>query len=195
LTVKDGEELRIVFIRHGKTKGNIEKRYIGSTNESLSDRGIYEIEHLKYKYPYAKRIISSPMKRCTETAKIIYGNVFEVYEDLRECDFGDFENKNYEELKNNGDYLKWLESSGKGGFPNGEGYFEFCGRCSECFKKIILGNKAESLAFVVHGGTIMAILERFYYEKRSFFDWQIKNGDYLEFNAVKNENGVYLKDF
>ncbi len=186
--------MRIVFIRHGKTKGNIEKRYIGSTDEELSDTGICEIEGLKYKYPYAERIISSPMKRCIQTAGIIYGNAFEICEDLRECDFGDFENKNYGELKNNGDYLKWLESGGKNGFPGGEGYYEFCGRCSECFEKIILNNDAESLAFVVHGGTIMAILERFYYKKKSFFDWRIKNGEYLEFEVMRNKSGIYLKD-
>ncbi len=186
--------MRVILIRHGKTKGNIERRYIGSTNEGLSDEGIYEIQYFKSEYPKSERIVSSPMRRCVETAKIIYGDRFEIYDDLRECDFGDFENKNYEELKNNGEYLKWLESGGKIGFPGGEGYFEFRIRCVKCFEKIILSNKAESVAFVVHGGTIMAILEKFYYEKKSFFDWKIENGEYLEFEVLENEAGVSLKD-
>jgi alpha-ribazole phosphatase len=186
--------LRVIFIRHGKTKGNIEKRYIGSTNEGLSDTGIYEIQCFKEKYPKSERIISSPMRRCIETTKIIYGDGFEIYDDLRECDFGDFENKNYNELKDNSEYLKWLESGGKTGFPGGEGYFEFRMRCVKCFEKVLLNNNAESVTFVTHGGTIMAILERFYYEKKSFFDWKIENGEYLEFEILENEDGIYLKD-
>lgn len=186
--------MKIIFIRHGKTKGNIEKRYIGSTDEELSEEGGNEIKALKNTYPCAERIISSPMKRCTETAKIIYGDIFETYDDLKECDFGDFENKNYEELKNDKRYLKWLESGGKSDFPGGEGYFWFCGRCCESFEKIMLENTAESVAFVVHGGTIMAILERFCYEKKSFFDWHIKNGEYREYYAkiTKNKKNIVL---
>lgn len=32
--------------------------------------------------------------------------------DFRECDFGIFEGKNYEELKENRDYQRWLDSGG-----------------------------------------------------------------------------------
>ena len=32
--------IKIALIRHSKTKGNIEKRYIGSTDESLCKEGI-----------------------------------------------------------------------------------------------------------------------------------------------------------
>lgn len=36
--------MKIIFIRHGQTKGNEEKRYIGRTDESLSQKGIEEIK-------------------------------------------------------------------------------------------------------------------------------------------------------
>ena len=41
----------IYLIRHGKTPGNEEKKYIGVTDESLSDIGRKEI--LSKKYPKA----------------------------------------------------------------------------------------------------------------------------------------------
>lgn len=40
----------------------------------------------------------SPMKRCRESAELLFpGKKQEVCEHLRECDFGQFENRNYEE--------------------------------------------------------------------------------------------------
>ena len=100
--------MRVVFIRHGKTKGNIERRYIGITDENLSTEGIFELKRMKY--PVVDRVISSPLKRCFQTAEIIYGKTAEIYQDFRECDFGEFENKNYEELKNNKYYKDWKEN-------------------------------------------------------------------------------------
>jgi len=183
--------LKVIFIRHGKTIGNIEKRYIGITDENLSSIGVSEIE--KRTYPLADRIISSPLKRCIQTSRIIYGYEGETYYNLRECDFGEFENKNYEELKYNTDYIKWLESNGKMTFPNGESHFEFCERCCNCFEKIVKNNTAENIAFIVHGGTIMAILEKYSVEKKSFFDWRIGNGEFLVFDVLWNRQSFYLK--
>jgi len=34
-----------------------------------------------------------------------------------------------------------------------------------------------TLVFVVHGGTIMAVMEAFSEEKKSYYDWQIGNGE------------------
>jgi len=182
--------LRVIFIRHGKTKGNIEKRYIGVTDEELSKEGIFELKKRKYEYPFAERIISSPLKRCVRTAEIIYNTVPEVYYNLRECSFGDFENKNYKELKNNLDYIKWLQSNGKMAFPNGESHYEFCERCCCCFENIIKYNKTKTIAFVIHGGTIMAILER--YCLGSFYDWQIDNGDFISFEITLYKNNLLI---
>ena len=61
----------ILLIRHGKTAGNLEGRYIGSrTDESLCEEGILGLKEKEY--PPASRIYASPMRRCVETAGI-YG--------------------------------------------------------------------------------------------------------------------------
>lgn len=185
--------MKIVFIRHGKTKGNLEKRYIGKTDEPLSKEGIKEIENNSY--PYCEAVISSGMKRCNETAEIIYPNKeYKIYEGLKECDFGLFENKNYDELKDNAYYKKWLESMGQIPFPEGEGHKEFCDRCSLAFEKAINDNKNyNSIAFVIHGGSIMAIAERLYEKESSFYDWQIANGKYLYFDLSYENDKIILK--
>ena len=168
---------KIIFIRHGKTKGNEEKRYIGSTDEDILPS---EKERLSLKqYPKADIIFTSGMKRCVQTADIIYPAVpKEICFDFRESDFGEFENKNYDQLKDNPNYQKWLDSMGTIPIPGGESGESFRNRCTLAFEKIIkeYENKDITAAFVVHGGTIMAIMEKFAVPHRGFYSWQVKNG-------------------
>ena len=95
--------MRIYLIRHSMTKGNKEKRYIGTTDESLCLEGIQLLEERKGMYPEVTYVYVSPMKRCVQTAEIIYpemmkAGAYSCNEKLRECDFGLFENHNYIEL-------------------------------------------------------------------------------------------------
>ena len=180
------------LIRHGKTAGNLLGRYIGSrTDEPLCDEGREGLAGKQL--PEVERLYVSPMKRCVETAEILWPefdqkNIQKVT-DLRECDFGDFENKNYKELSGNGDYQAWIDSNGTLPFPNGESMDLFKSRCLEAFAQIVeevsgaeqkWKDSGETGMFragiVVHGGTIMAILEQYGYPKRAYFDYQVKNG-------------------
>lgn len=192
----------IIFIRHGKTQGNIDHKYIGKTDEELSEEGIFEItKNIKSeKYPDLSEkkglVISSPMKRCVGTAEIIYNKIDIIENDLRECDFGDFENKNYEQLKKNKFYIEWISSGGQALIPNGENKEDFCRRCQNAFYNIIIKNKSfEYIVFVVHGGTIMAILEKYFYQKRNFYYFQIENSEILVFEALINsDNQIKIID-
>ena len=182
----------LILIRHGKTAGNLLGRYIGSrTDEPLCDEGREELAGKQL--PEVERLYVSPMKRCVETAELLWPefdrkNIQKVT-DLRECDFGDFENKNYKELSGNGDYQAWIDSNGTLPFPNGESMDAFKSRCLEAFARIVeevSGAEQEWIAsgktgifragIVVHGGTIMAILEQYGYPKAAYFDYQVKNG-------------------
>ena len=179
--------MKIIFIRHGKTAGNLEKRYIGRTDEPLCESGKTELKSRCY--PDCDIVITSPKKRCTETAKIIYPDK-EIYnfEELKECDFGDFEGKNYIELSKNTDYQKWIDSGGKTTFPNGENPDDFKNRCIDSFKQIISKYSDFSIiSLVVHGGTIMSIMEKYAVPERDYFDYHIANGNaYItEFDGEK----------
>ena len=66
--------MKWVLIRHGKTQGNLEHRYIGSqTDESLCPQGISELKEMHY--PPVQRVFVSPMKRCLETAALLYPGI------------------------------------------------------------------------------------------------------------------------
>ena len=182
----------LILIRHGKTAGNLLGRYIGSrTDEPLCDEGREGLAGKQL--PEVERLYVSPMKRCVETAEILWPGFdrkkMQKVTDLRECDFGDFENKNYKELSGNGDYQAWIDRHGTLPFPNGESMDAFKNRCLEAFARIVeevSGAEQEWIAsgktgifragIVVHGGTIMAILEQYGYPKAAYFDYQVKNG-------------------
>lgn len=173
--------MEITFIRHFKTKGNLEKRYVGTTDEDIVE------DEVKIMYPRADMVFSSPLKRCLQTAKLIYGNVpICIEENLRETDFGEFEYKNYEELKENEDYLLWLENDGAIPFPKGERRENFMKRSVLGFYKCIeKGQGCEKITFVVHGGNIMAILSQLT-DNKNFYDFQCGNGCGF---ITKYENG------
>ena len=174
--------LKIQLIRHTMTKGNLLGRYIGKTDEPLCKEGIQLLYGKSYQA--AEQVYVSPLMRCVQTADLIFENVPQkVVESLRECDFGDFENKNYKELEKNASYQSWIDSQGKMLFPGGESPEYFKRRCCLALCEIIkdaLRKEYRNIAIVAHGGTIMSIMERYGKPEASFYDWQVKNaGGYL----------------
>lgn len=185
--------LKIIFIRHGATAGNLEKRYIGRTDEPLTEGGKRVLSLAKY--PKADVVCISPMLRCRQSAEIIYPKqIYIVVNDLRECDFGKFEGRNYIEMKDDLNYQAWIDSNGKLPFPDGESNENFKKRCVAAFAAITEQyiNNDITLAFVVHGGTIMSVLEYYSGTASSFYDWQVENGNGYEtvFTAGKKFNMV-----
>lgn len=170
--------MNVYFIRHGKTKGNLEGRYVGRTDEGLLED--YVIELKKKSMPKVDKIYVSPMKRCIETCHQLYPcSEYEIIEDFKEIDFGDFEYKSYEELNGNENYQRWIDSNGVLPFPSGESLLIFQNRCKIAFKKVIetaIESEYKEVAFVVHGGTIMAILDAYSNPHEDYFHWQVKNG-------------------
>ena len=174
--------MELILIRHLKTPGNEKRQYIGSTDEDLSEQ---EVLNFKKKckqasYPQVQQVIVSPMKRCVQTAELIYLNMQMQLEPLlKECDFGIFEGKTYEELKDRAEYQAWLDSGGTIAFPEGEEQKEFRLRCVRgmlCQVDRLCEENVENAAFVVHGGTIMAVLEQLAEDQKDFYYWQVENG-------------------
>ena len=178
--------IKIVLIRHSKTIGNLYGRYIGKTDEHLCEEGVILAQSKIF--PQVSHIYLSPLKRCIETADIIYKELNPIIiDELRECDFGDFENKNYKDLSGNRDYQKWIDSNGSIPFPNGENPEEFKKRSIIGFDKVvedIIENKINDAAIIAHGGTIMSILDKYSYPNKDFYCWQVGNccGYIIEIN-------------
>lgn len=167
--------MRIYLIRHGMTAGNLQKRYIGRTDQPLCAEGEAQLQSKRY--PAAARVFCSPLSRCVQTARLIYPDLSPVLlPGLAEMDFGEFEGKNYAELSGDARYQRWVDGGGMGGFPGGEDRAAFCVRCRAAFAQALALPGAEPAAFVVHGGTIMAVLSGFAVPTRDYFDWHAPNG-------------------
>ncbi len=166
----------INFIRHGMTEGNRFKRYIGITDEELCSEGISELKAMKY--PDCDILVTSPMKRCVQTAEIIYpGMERKIYEEFRECNFGIFEGRNYLELADVPEYQKWVDGNSEDRFPGGEDPYEFRGRCVSGFLRMVSeAGKFSAVSCVVHGGVIMSVLEKFAVPAKAFYEWHVSNG-------------------
>lgn len=180
--------LEIWLIRHGMTEGNRHGRYIGVTDEALCTEGKAFLQTISY--PQPKIVYVSPLKRCRETAQILFPErSLHIIKELAECDFGDFENKNYQELAGNPDYQAWIDSNGMLPFPNGESREAFRTRNLEGFERAVrecIHRAYTSAAFVVHGGTIMNLMEVYAEEERPFYQWHVKNGG--GFRVLLDEN-------
>lgn len=185
--------MKLYLYRHSITKGNLEKRYIGKTNENLCNEGYALAKDIKTDKS-VKKVYTSTLIRSIETAEIFfpYAKIIKVPE-LNEMDFGDFENKNYVELKDNIDYKFWIKSYCENRCTNGESKKEFMKRCCKSFENIINYEiqKEDNIYMVVHGGTIMSIMYTYSNSEKSYFDWNIKNCGCLEVDIDKN---IWLKE-
>lgn len=173
--------MEVYLIRHLKTKGNIEGRYIGSTDEPLVyNQELYDtVARRKAGVPAVEALAVSPMKRCRETAALLFPDMESlVCEDLREMHFGMFENRNYEELKDLPEYRQWIASRGRTDFPQGEPSEVFMRRCKSAFCNQVgafLAEDVQRAAFVVHGGVIMLLMALFSGAEKDLYDWQVEN--------------------
>lgn len=161
------KELRICLVRHGKTAANEVGKYCGRGDFPLSAIGIIEIENLvkEYAYPKIEKLYTSPLRRCTETARLCFGSELplNMKEDLMELDFGDFENEfayKAKKLKNFDDFLKGnLDFS----FPNGETCKNLQDRMSRVFTEIVedsFMNDITSIGVVTHSIAMFFLIQK-----------------------------------
>lgn len=184
--------IKILLLRHGMTPGNQLGRYIGSTDEGLSEVGRSLLAEKKKLLDDGENVpellFVSPMLRCRQTAEIFFPKVEQLeVRDFREMDFGIFENKNYQELSGNPEYQKWIDGFCEGPVPGGEEKKKFQRRVMDAFLmtlKYCEEKQVHSAAYVVHGGTIMSLMEQYAEEQKSYFDWHVKNGDGYSFDLT-----------
>lgn len=197
-------QINLVMIRHGATKANEEARYLGWTEEDLSLTGKQKLSEYQRqgRYPAVDYVFSSPMKRCLETAELLYpGQPVHIIPEWKEINFGIFEGKNYLELQGSSDYQAWVDSFCMTQIPGGESREMFIRRSYQGFEHMlqqltqmqmcaghgerialtgypyeVSGHlKDLTIGIIVHGGTIMALCSQLF--GGDYFDYQVKNGE------------------
>ncbi len=165
--------MQIALIRHGETAYNQEFRYLGRTDLPLSPEGRAKLGQAPFA---ANRVYTSPLVRTKETAAILFpGAELVPVEGLEEMDFGAFEGKNYKEMEHDPAYRAWVDGGCLGPCPGGEDKASFCRRVCGAFEGL-LGAGGDPLVIVAHGGTLMAIMERYAQPPKGYFDWHCPPG-------------------
>ena len=172
------------LIRHSETEYNKDRRFQGCTDIPLSEHGK---SILRAEKNIPEKIYVSGLKRTMQTAEIIFpgAEIIQIPE-LNEICLGILEGKTHEELKDDPEYVSWLERGGSGRVPGGEDKDDFADRICRGIEKVLAEERSsETVTAVVHGGTIMAALGRYDCRgKNEYMEYGIANGDGYEIEVT-----------
>lgn len=172
----------IYLFRHGLTKGNLNAQYIGHTDLPLTTDSISSLKSIKAHkhYPEVDAVFSSPLKRCIDSANIMFPkNNTLVIDDFIEYNFGEFEGFTAEELKDNEDFKNWLHGDIYAAAPYGESNAQFSHRICAAFEKVVDGcvkTGTNNIAIVGHAGVLMTILACYGLPEAPMAHWQMDAG-------------------
>lgn len=155
--------MNLYFVRHGETEKNKSKCYYGSLDVELTKEGILQAEKARelLKNIKFKTVYVSEKKRSIATAEILLKNrQCKFITDMRinEREFGEFEGKGYEELKQlyPKEWRAWCEDWKNVSPPGGESCIQVYKRV-EAFMDDILKSHEDDILIVTHGGVIRSM--------------------------------------
>ncbi len=178
--------MEIHLIRH--TTPKIEKGICyGQSNLDLSDSYDEEFKIVKSKINIVPpfKVISSPLKRCTQLAEYLNENV--SYENrLKELDFGNWELKPWNDIPEK-EITPWMQDFVNVQVPNGESYTQLAKRVESFFDDLLAPKTTNHLIIVSHAGPIRAFLAMILnIDLKDSFNIKINYGDVFHIKKEKN---------
>lgn len=139
------------LIRHAPTKGNGLKQYIGWTDEPVAPFSVQG-------NPDVQRVWGSDLLRCRQTAAQLFPTaVYHGDPNFRECHFGEWERKTYEDLKGDWRYRNWIDNPFEHAPPGGESFASLMERVDQAVQSLPQGHE---FYIVAHGGPIRYLLAK-----------------------------------
>lgn len=167
----------LYLVRHGETEGSGEKRYKGSIDVPLSEKGIEQIKATAAFISEAVRqcgraaatsnpnshtsklsfVYTSPLIRALKSAEIIaesHGLKPVIINDLRERNFGVWEGMTFTEIKEKYpvEFEAWANNPVKYSPVAGESTIEVRDRVISALTSILDNHKNENIGIIAHGG-------------------------------------------
>ena len=164
--------MKIYLLRHGETAYNVDHRYQGVTDIPLSPAGLAALKQADFS---PKTVYVTPLKRTKQTAKILFPTAEYIpVNDLSEMNFGVFEGRNYEDMEHDTAYRAWVDSNCESTCPGGECKADFSERVCKAFELLLnqsIQNSEDTLVIVAHGGTQMAVMEKYAIPHKNYYEW------------------------
>ncbi|WBB79832.1 bifunctional RNase H/acid phosphatase [Micromonospora sp. WMMD882] len=161
------EATRLILVRHGQTEWTAQRRYSGRGDVPLSPRGREQARATAARVaalaPAVAAVVSSPLSRCTATARPIAaalgGVPLRTSDDLVECDFGAWEGRTFAEVRQEwpGELDAWLASPAVAP-PDGESFVDVAARVGRARDALLAGHPGQTVVVVSHVSPIKLLL-------------------------------------
>lgn len=183
----------LYFLRHGETELNRQFRIQGRVDEPLNDDGRAQLREASEYFSGVKidRVISSPLSRAVESAKLAVGDrniEIEKAEWLMEIDHGKTEGMNREELEAAypGMYDIWSKTPDQARFPDGETVSDVAERVREGLFDLLTPGSSGTVLLVTHQ-IVSGVARCLFLGLPLSKVWENKlvNGDYFHFRIDK----------
>lgn len=169
----------VTLLRHGITKANLEKRYLGWTDIPLLETEKQKLKAMRCFGQEFDYCVTSDLLRAKQTAEILCPHLkcLEV-KAFREMNFGEWEMKTYEDLKDNAHYRVWIADPENIRPPKGEDFQTMTERVNAGFQQLredALQQQSKNILLVAHGGVIRCLLMALTSNKKKFFEWNVRH--------------------
>ena len=148
--------MRLVLIRHAETEWSISGQHTGRTDLPLLDEGRERARRLAPQLAGQNfaLILTSPLQRATETARLAGLDAAEHEPDLVEWDYGDYEGRTKSDIRaERPGWQLWRD-----GVPNGESPREVAARADRVIDRALAAGG--DVALVAHGHILRMIAVR-----------------------------------
>jgi len=180
--------VRVYLARHGETTWNAAGRYQGRLESPLSERGVRQANALAAAMERAAiaRVVSSPLARCTETARPSAERLqlaLETDARLIEIAHGTWEGRLREEIAANDPqrYRAWREDPANVAFENGETIVQVLERWRDFAAAL---QPAVPMLVVTHDAVVrVALVAATGRDLMTFWNGRVENGAYATFEV------------
>lgn len=154
---------QLYLVRHGVTALNEQRRYCGTSDVGLSEKGLKQAQLVEQLFIKSKvsSVFISPLKRSLETYKTMAlpeDLCAKILPGLSEIDFGKWEGLTFEEIQ--AEYPlqleKWFANPQGFTFPEGESVTGFSKRVIGGLREVL--QQQENCLIVAHGGSLRVII-------------------------------------
>lgn len=193
----------LILIRHGQTEANVEGRWEGWSDGTLTPSGWAQARSVAHRLAAEcgriTVLYSSPLRRALQTAAVI-GEALELQpvsvNDLREMDFGELDGISLDEMKAQHPTLFacWKDRADmEFKWPGGERRINFFRRIACACDCILALHPDDSVMIVSHGGTLRALLAHLLPgELNQWWEYALDNCGITRVNVDGKGNGARL---